>query len=81
MLGALVDAGVSKEVLQRTAAALNIGAELRLSRVDRSGISATKIDVLVNEAAADQQHSHERLPTRPHPPRRSREPLERLMSG
>jgi len=60
MLGALVDAGVSKEVLQRTAAALNIGAELRLSRVDRSGISATKIDVLVNEAAADQQHSHER---------------------
>ena len=59
MLGALLNAGVSEDVLQRTAAALNIGAELRISRVDRSGISATKIDVLVNGITADPQHSHE----------------------
>ena len=59
MLGALLNAGVSEDVLRQTAAALNIGAELSISRVDRSGISATKIDVLVNGRGADQQHSHE----------------------
>lgn len=53
MLGALLDAGVSEELLQRSVAALNIGAELRVRRVDRSGISAMKIDVLVNGKEAD----------------------------
>jgi pyridinium-3,5-bisthiocarboxylic acid mononucleotide nickel chelatase len=47
-LGALVDAGVPFELLQQTVAALNIGAALAVSRVDRGGISATKIDVIVN---------------------------------
>ena len=47
-LGALVDAGVSFELLQHTVAALNVGANLEQSRVDRSGISATKIDVIVD---------------------------------
>ena len=47
-LGALVDAGVSFELLQQTVAALNVGATLEKSRVDRSGISATKIDVLID---------------------------------
>jgi uncharacterized protein (TIGR00299 family) protein len=47
-LGALVDAGVSFELLQETVAALNVGATLERSRVVRSGISATKVDVLVN---------------------------------
>ena len=47
-LGALVDAGVPFELLEQTVAALNVGAALERSRVDRSGISATKIDVLVN---------------------------------
>ena len=47
-LGALVDAGVSFELLQRTVAALNVGATLEQFRVDRSGITATKIDVLIN---------------------------------
>jgi uncharacterized protein (TIGR00299 family) protein len=44
-LGALVDAGVSEQLLQQTVAALNIGARLEISRVQRNGISATKVDV------------------------------------
>ena len=45
-LGALVDAGVSPEVLIRTVKALGVEARLEVSRVDRSGISATKVDVI-----------------------------------
>src|SRR5579864_8243879 len=44
-LGALVDAGVSAQLLEQTVAALNIGARLEISRVQRNGISATKVDV------------------------------------
>ena len=44
-LGALVDAGVSPQVLQDAVAALDIGAKLQISRVNRSGITATKVDV------------------------------------
>lgn len=44
-LGALVDAGVSPKLLEQTVAALDIGARLELSRVTRSGITATKVDV------------------------------------
>jgi len=47
LMGALVDAGAPIEVLQKTAASLALGAELRLSRVSRSGIQSTKIDVMV----------------------------------
>ena len=67
-LGALVDAGVPFELLQKTVADLNIGATLELSRVDRGGISATKLDVIVNgekdmpreEFWAAQHHSQAR---------------------
>ena len=44
-LGALVDAGVPAELLERTVDALGVGARLELSRVNRSGISAVKVDV------------------------------------
>ena len=44
-LGALVDAGVSPELLEKTVEALGIGARLEISRVTRSGIAATKVDV------------------------------------
>ena len=44
-LGALVDGGVSPKLLEETIAALEIGARLEISRVQRSGISATKVDV------------------------------------
>jgi hypothetical protein len=47
LMGALVDAGAPVEVLQKTATSLGLGAELRLSRVNRSGIQSTKIDVMV----------------------------------
>ena len=44
-LGALVDAGVSPELLVETVAALDIGARLEISRVVRGGVAATKVDV------------------------------------
>jgi pyridinium-3,5-bisthiocarboxylic acid mononucleotide nickel chelatase len=47
-LGAMVDAGVSPEVLEKAVAALDVGARLEISRVNRSGITATKVDVWVN---------------------------------
>src|SRR5712691_3279877 len=47
-LGALVDAGVPPQKLEETVAALHIGARLEFSRVVRSGISATKVDVWVD---------------------------------
>ena len=73
-LGALVDAGVPARVLEETVAALNVGARLEISRVVRSGISATKVDVWVDgekdlpreefwdrkeEHRHDHNHSHE----------------------
>ena len=45
-LGALLDAGVPPEVLIRTVEVLGVDARLEISRVDRSGISATKVDVI-----------------------------------
>ena len=67
-LGALVDAGVSPGLLQQTVAALEVGAKLEISRVVRSGISATKVDVWVDGekdmpreeywAKQDATHSH-----------------------
>jgi pyridinium-3,5-bisthiocarboxylic acid mononucleotide nickel chelatase len=45
-LGALLDAGVPPEVFTRTVEALGVDARLEFSRVDRSGISAAKLDVI-----------------------------------
>jgi uncharacterized protein (TIGR00299 family) protein len=45
-LGSLIDAGVPTEVFTRTVVALGVDARLEISRVDRSGISATKVDVI-----------------------------------
>jgi uncharacterized protein (TIGR00299 family) protein len=47
-LGALIDAGVPPRLLEATVAALGVGARLEISRVVRSGISATKVDVWVD---------------------------------
>jgi len=44
-LGALVDAGVPEQLLEQTVAALNIASRLEISRVQRNGISAIKVDV------------------------------------
>ena len=47
-LGAMVDAGVPAALLEKTVGELNVGARLEISRVVRSGIAATKVDVWVN---------------------------------
>ena len=47
-LGALVDAGIPRQLLEETVAALNIGARLEISRVQRNSISAIKVDVYSN---------------------------------
>ena len=62
-LGALVDAGVDPKLLHDAVTALNIGATLEIEKVDRSGINASKIRVLVDgasaEAAANSTHTHQ----------------------
>jgi uncharacterized protein (TIGR00299 family) protein len=60
MLGALVAAGVPVDLLQETAAGLGLGASLRIGTVDRSGIEATKVDVMVGDELAEGSagHSH-----------------------
>ncbi len=45
-LGALLDAGLSPQILHDAIASLNIEASLKIEKVDRSGISSTKIFVL-----------------------------------
>ena len=90
-LGALVDAGVSPQLLEETVAALNLAARLEISRVNRSGISATKVDVyaggekdLPREAYWEQQnrglsrHSHEQGHQHHHEHGHEGEPVELL---
>jgi hypothetical protein len=65
-LGALIDAGVPLDVLEQATAALNVDASLKIEKVNRSGISATKVHVLENGHLAEkvytrqpeQQHQH-----------------------
>ncbi|HSA93810.1 MAG TPA: nickel pincer cofactor biosynthesis protein LarC [Terriglobales bacterium] len=63
-LGALVDAGVPTELLEKTVAGLSVGARLETSRVTRSGISATKVDVIVRgeKDRPRDRHSHDHAP-------------------
>ncbi|MGA2005187.1 MAG: nickel pincer cofactor biosynthesis protein LarC [Terriglobales bacterium] len=72
-LGALVDAGVPPKLLEDTVAALNIGATLQISRVMRSGITGTKVDVyaqgekdLPREVYWEQQREHNHPHAHPH---------------
>src|SRR5690349_17392715 len=66
-LGALVDAGVPMRLLEETVAGMNIEARIEATRVMRSGISATKIDVYAHgekevpreEYLAQHSHPHE----------------------
>ncbi|MGC8549021.1 MAG: nickel pincer cofactor biosynthesis protein LarC [Acidobacteriaceae bacterium] len=60
MLGALIAAGVPTELLQETAARLGLGGSLRIGAVDRSGIRAVKVDVMVGDSLAEDSagHSH-----------------------
>ena len=54
LLGALVDAGVSFELLAETAAALNVGARLEKRTVMRGGLTGTKVDVVVEQGTRQQ---------------------------
>ncbi|MGO9123283.1 MAG: nickel pincer cofactor biosynthesis protein LarC [Terriglobales bacterium] len=58
-LGALVDAGVPAPLLEETVAALNVGARLEISRVERSGVSAVKVDVYVHGEKDAPREKHE----------------------
>src|SRR5215469_14736169 len=77
-LGALLDAGVAPKVLEDAAAALHIGASLEISRVNRSGIEATKVDVHVKglgdrrRATVQKGHSHEHSHAHSHDARDAR---------
>jgi uncharacterized protein (TIGR00299 family) protein len=88
-LGALVDAGVSPKLFAETVAALDIGARLEISRVERGGISATKVDVYAHgekdlprevfweaQGGRDDHHSHHHMGERvPDPLRTEQSPV------
>lgn len=62
-LGALLDSGVPAEVLHDAVKSLDLGASLTLSKVDRSGISSSYVQVLEHGTAAEgasagHSHSH-----------------------
>jgi uncharacterized protein (TIGR00299 family) protein len=79
-LGSLLDAGVPADVLHDAVAATGLGASLKIEKVDRSGISSTKILVLENghpaedhsyeetghRHASEHAHSHEHSHAHPH---------------
>ena len=71
LLGALLDAGVEAKVLHDATAALKLGATLRVERVDRSGISCTKVHVMEGEHLAEvvpqvAEHTHQHMPRQQH---------------
>jgi len=71
-MGALLDAGLPAQVLEETVTALNVGARLEISRVSRSGISATKVDVWIGDEKdlpreqVSHAHRHEHDQQHPH---------------
>lgn len=67
-LGALLDAGVPASVLEDAVRALDIGASLRIEKVDRSGIAATKVHVLDHGQVIEEthEHHHSELPQHTH---------------
>ena len=65
LLGALIDAGVPAEVLERAASAMELGASLKIEAVDRSGISCTRVQVMEGGVIAE-EHSHAREHTHTH---------------
>jgi len=71
-LGALLDAGVPLGVLTDAVSALGLEASLRVEKVDRSGISSTKVHVfegshLAEAAPHTHSHAHEHGTEHSHP--------------
>ena len=58
VLGALLDAGLPLDALQRALGSLGVGHELRVTRVLRAGLTATRLEVLGEDTGAH-QHAHE----------------------
>jgi pyridinium-3,5-bisthiocarboxylic acid mononucleotide nickel chelatase len=65
LMAGLVDAGAPIELLERTVASLSLGVELRLTRVNRSGIESAKVDVMAGSRVYEQasesgpaEHAH-----------------------
>ena len=85
--GALLNAGVPVAVLEEAVRALNIGASLQIEKVDRSGITATKVHVLDHGRIADaghhhvHPHNHEHTHEHRHTHGRSLSEIRTLISG
>src|ERR1700678_2454264 len=72
LLGALLDAGVHPKILHEAVAALNVNASLKIEKVDRSGISSTKIHVHEGAELAEEiqeHHTHQQPHTHQHHPK------------
>ena len=86
-LGALVDAGVDRNLLAETVQSLNLGATLKVETVDRSGISAAQVQVLVDGGSADavtdagHSHHHHHHHDEPHGHGRSLSVIRNLIEG
>jgi hypothetical protein len=60
LLGGLIDAGLPVDALRQALGTLGVGHELRVTRVLRSGISATRVEVVAaGEAAPGHRHEPE----------------------
>ncbi len=68
-LGALLDAGLDPKIFHETVAALNLNATLKVEKVDRSGISSTKVHVydIDRPDEGDHDHNHSHSHTADHP--------------
>jgi hypothetical protein len=65
-LAALIDAGVDPKILHEATAALSLNASLKIEKVDRSGISSTKVSVFEGEKLAEHTLETTELHTHPH---------------
>jgi hypothetical protein len=75
-LGAILDAGVDPNILHEAVAALNLNATLKIEKVDRSGISSTKVHVYEGAKLAEapseptlKDHTHQHTHTHQHHPK------------
>jgi uncharacterized protein (TIGR00299 family) protein len=77
LLGALIHAGAPVDLLRETLATLKLGATLQVEKVDRNGIHATHVKILVegkpSESNGHHHHHH-------HQPHRSLETIRGLIS-
>jgi uncharacterized protein (TIGR00299 family) protein len=58
VLGALIDAGLPVDALRAALGSLGVGHELRVTRVLRSGLSATHVEVVALDGAQGHSHDH-----------------------